>query len=136
MFEKLSLVSLIKAIITQLKGKTAAGVYDFVPQDEPFPFIYALAAGKEPNDTKDMFCEVYKVDIHAVAEPSNDNTAIYNLINEIEEALTEDITLPEGFNLICQYSDGVDTIYEEKETKEKHAILPFHFKVAYGYKIK
>mgnify|MGYP000355331848 CR=1 FL=1 len=58
------------------------------------------------------------------------------LFRSIEEALTEDITLPEGFSLVYQISDGVEAVYEETETKEKHAVLPVRFKVAYGYKIK
>lgn len=136
MLKKLSFIDLISAVIALLKRNTGAKVYDFVPENEPSPLIYVEAAGKEPNDTKTMFCEIYKVNIHAVAEPYKGNTAIYKLINEIEEALTEDITLPEGFDLIYQISDGVEAIYEEPETKEKHAVLPVRFKVAYGYKIK
>lgn len=135
MLKKLSFVDLIAALIALLKQNTDVKIYDFVPQDAPSPLIYIEAAGKQANDTKAMFCEVYSVNIHAVAEPYEGNTAIYKLINEIEEALTEDITLPEGFDVIYQLSDGVEAIYEE-ETKEKHAVLPVRFKVAYGYKIK
>lgn len=135
MLKKLSFVDLIAALIALLKQNTDVKIYDFVPQDAPSPLIYIEAAGKQANDTKAMFCEVYSVNIHAVAEPYEGNTAIYKLINKIEEALTEDITLPEGFDVIYQLSDGVEAIYEE-ETKEKHAVLPVRFKVAYGYKIK
>lgn len=135
MLKKLSFVDLIAALIALLKQNTDVKIYDFVPQDAPSPLIYIEAAGKQANDTKAMFCEVYSVNIHAVAEPYEGNTAIYKLINEIEEALTEEITLPEGFDVIYQLSDGVEAIYEE-ETKEKHAVLPVRFKVAYGYKIK
>lgn len=136
MLKKLSFVDLVAAVIALLKKNTNIKVYDFVPQNESSPLIYIEAAGKEPNDTKAMFCEVYKANIHAVAEPYKGNTAIYKLINEIEEALTEDITLSEGFDLVYQISDGVEAIYEEPKTKEKHAVLPVRFKVAYGYKIK
>lgn len=136
MLKKLSFVDLIAAVIALLKRNTDVSVFDFVPENEPSPLIYVEAAGKEPNDTKMMFCEVYRANVHAVAEPYAGNTAIYKLINQIEEALTEDITLPEGFDLIYQISDGVETIYEEPETKEKHAVLPIRFKVAYGYKTK
>ena len=136
MLKKLSFVDLIAAVIALLKKNTDVSVFDFVPKNEPSPLIYVEAAGKEPNDTKPMFCEVYSDNIHAVAEPYKGNTAIYKLINQIEEALTEDITLHEGFDLIYQLSDGVEAIYEETETKEKHAVLPVRFKVAYGYKTK
>lgn len=136
MLKKLSFIDLIAAVIALLKKNTDVSVFDFVPENEHSPLIYVEAAGKEANDTKAMFCEVYRVNIHAVAEPYKGNTAIYKLINQIEEALTEDITLPEGFDLIYQLSDGVEAIYEETETKEKHAVLPVRFKVAYGYKTK
>lgn len=136
MLKKLSFVDLVSSVISLLKTNTGEKVFDYVPVNEKSPLIYIEAVGKEPSDTKTMFCEVYKANIHAVAEPYKGNTAIYKLINEIEEALTEDITLPEGFDLIYQISDGVEAIYEEPETKEKHAVLPVRFKVAYGYKIK
>lgn len=136
MLKKLSFVDLVASIMSLLKTNTGEKVFDYVPVNEKSPLIYIEAAGKEPSDTKTMFFEIYKVNIHAVSEPYEGNTAIYNLINKIEEALTEDITLPEGFTLIFQISDGVNSIYDEPETKEKHAVLPVRFKVAYGYKIK
>lgn len=136
MLKKLSFVDLVASIISLLKTNTGEKVFDYVPVNEKSPLIYIEAAGKEPSDTKTMFCEVYNVNIHAVSEPYEGNTAIYKLINEIEEALTEDITLPEGFTLIFQISDGVNSIYDEPETKEKHAVISARFKAAYGYKIK
>lgn len=136
MLKKLSFLELTAAVISLLKKNTDLKVFDFVPENEPSPLVYVEAAGKKPNDTKTMFCEVYRINIHAVAEPYKGNTAIYKLINKIEEALTEDIELPEGFDLIYQLSDGVEAVYEETETNEKHAVLPLRFKVAYGYKTK
>lgn len=130
MFKKLSLVDLTAAVIQLLKKNTDIKTFDFVPENEPSPFAYVEAAGKENCDTKTMFCDLYKVNIHVISEQINGNTSIYKLINQIEEALTEDIILPEGFTLVYQLSQGIESIYEET-TKEKHAVMPVNFKVAY-----
>lgn len=136
MLKKLSFIELVSAIMNLIKSNTNEKVLDFVPLNEKSPFIFIEATGKQPSDSKNMFCEIYSVNIHAIAEPYEGNTAIYKLINEIEEALTVDIVLPEGFTLIYQISDGVSTIFDEEKTDEKHAVIPVRFKIAYGYKIK
>ena len=43
---------------------------------------------------------------------------IYDMIQKLQEAMTEDIVLPEGFELILQMDGGVQTIKKD-ETKEK-----------------
>ena len=53
----------------------------------------------------------------------------------LDEALTEDIRLPEGFELVMQTNNGVQTIKTD-ETNEKHAVLAYEFMVCYGFKWK
>lgn len=82
-----------------------------------------------------MWRDVFTVWIHAVAEPGESSVRIYSLIQELEEALTEDIELPEGFDLIMQTNNGVQTIKTD-ETNEKHAVLAYEFMICYGFKCK
>lgn len=82
-----------------------------------------------------MYRDVYTVWIHAVAQPGDSSVQIYEMIQQLEEALTEDVPLPEGFELILQTSNGVQTIKTD-ETNEKHAVLSFEFTVCYGFKCK
>ena len=51
---------------------------------------------------------------------------VYNLIENLQSALSEDITLPEPFELVMQTDNGVQTIKTD-ESGEKHAIVNFDF---------
>ena len=65
-----------------------------------------------------MFCEEYQIAAHIISPPGKGNTAVYQLIEQAEEALTEDVTLPEGFFLVYQMTDGVSAIYERKTNRK------------------
>lgn len=137
MLRKLGLVDLIQAVQNKVEQNTeGVRCYDSVPKNAPSPFYFVEVVGKRPADTKTMFCEIFTVWIHAIAAPDNGSSiGIYSMIESLEESMTEDIELPECFNLILQSSTGVQTIKTD-ETKEKHAVLAYEFKVSYGFKVK
>ena len=62
-------------------------------------------------------------------------SAMYKYIQKLEEAMTEDVTIPCPYKLVRQDSGGVRTIQND-ETGEKHAVMAFTFLVSYGYKVK
>lgn len=137
MLRKLGLVDLISAIQNRIEQNTELRCYDAVPKNTPSPFYFVEVTGKRPADTKTMFCEVFTVWVHAIAAPeeTGSSVGIYNLIERLEESMTEDIELPEPFNLVLQSNIGVQTIKLD-ETNEKHAVLAYEFKVSYGFKMK
>lgn len=135
MYKQLGLVDLIHRIQAKVEEKTGVKCYDAVPRNAPSPFYFAEVIGKRPAHTKTMYRDVYTVWIHAIAQPGDSSVQIYEMIQQLEEALTEDISLPEGFELILQVSNGVQTIKTD-ETNEKHAVLSFEFTVCYGFKCK
>lgn len=135
MYKQLGLVDLIHGIQAKVEEKTGVKCYDAVPRNAPSPFYFAEVIGKRPAHTKTMYRDVYTVWIHAIAQPGNSSVQIYEMIQQLEETLTEDISLPEGFELILQASNGVQTIKTD-ETNEKHAVLSFEFTVCYGFKCK
>ena len=135
MYKQLGLVDLIHGIQAKVEEKTGVKCYDAVPRNAPSPFYFAEVIGKRPAHTKTMYRDVYTVWIHAIAQPGNSSVQIYEMIQQLEETLTEDISLPEGFELILQVSNGVQTIKTD-ETNEKHAVLSFEFTVCYGFKCK
>ncbi len=135
MYKQLGLVDLIHGIQAKVEEKTGVKCYDAVPRNAPSPFYFAEVIGKRPAHTKTMYRDVYTVWIHAVAQPGDSSVQIYEMIQQLEEALTEDVPLPEGFELILQTSNGVQTIKTD-ETNEKHAVLSFEFTVCYGFKCK
>nr|DAU37975.1 MAG TPA: hypothetical protein [Caudoviricetes sp.] len=135
MYKQLGLVDLIHGIQAKVEEKTGVKCYDAVPRNAPSPFYFAEVIGKRPAHTKTMYRDVYTVWIHAIAQPGDSSVQIYEMIQQLEETLTEDISLPEGFELILQTSNGVQTIKTD-ETNEKHAVLSFEFTVCYGFKCK
>lgn len=135
MYKQLGLVDLIHGIQAKVEEKTGVKCYDAVPRNAPSPFYFAEVIGKRPAHTKTMYRDVYTVWIHAIAQPGDSSVQIYEMIQQLEETLTEDISLPEGFELILQVSNGVQTIKTD-ETNEKHAVLSFEFTVCYGFKCK
>ena len=131
----MGLVDLISAIQNKVEERTGIRCYDAVPINKISPFYYAEVVGKRPAHSKTMWRDIFTVWIHAIAEPGESSVQIYDLIQRLEEALTEDIDLPEEYELIMQTNNGIQTIKTD-ETKEKHAVLAYEFMVCYGYKCK
>lgn len=135
MYKQLGLVDLVSAIQKKVYDNTGIRCYDAVPQNASSPFYFAEVIGKRPVHSKTMYRDVFSVWIHAIAEPTDSSVSIYELIQKLEEALTEDIELPEGFELLMQTNNGIQTIKKD-ETNEKHAVLAYDFMVCYGFKCK
>lgn len=133
--KRLGLVDLISAIQNKVKVGTGKECYDHVEDNTPSPFYFAELVQMEPANSKTMFRDKYTVWIHAIAAPGDSSVGIYELIQDLEEAMTEDIILPEGFELIMQTYGGVQTITTD-ETNEKHAVCAFEFMVSYGFRCK
>ena len=110
MYKQLGLVDLIKAIQTKVENRTRVKCYDCVPDNVPSPFYFVEVIGKRPAHSKTMYRDIFTVWIHAIAEPKDSSVPIYQLINNLEEALTEDIELPDWVQLIMQTNNGVQTI--------------------------
>lgn len=134
-YKQMGLVELISAIQKKVENKTDLKCFDAVPVNEVSPFYYAQVVGKRPAHSKTMWRDIFTVWIHAIAKPGESSVQIYELIQKLEEALTEDIDLPEEYELIMQTNNGIQTIKAD-ETGEKHAVLAYEFMVCYGYKCK
>lgn len=134
-YKQMGLVDLISAIQKKVEERAGIRCYDAVPINKPSPFYYAEVVGKRPAHSKTMWRDIFTVWIHAIAEPGESSVQIYELIQNLEEALTEDIELPEEYELIMQTNNGIQTIKTD-ETNEKHAVLAYEFMVCYGYKCK
>lgn len=135
MYKRLGLVDLISAIQLKVEDKTGLKCYDAVPSDAPSPFYFAEVVQKKADNTKTMLRDVFTVFIHAVAEPTGSSEQIYDLIQKLEETLSEEIELSEEYELILQTENGLQALKTD-ETDEKHAVISYDFTVCYGYKFK
>lgn len=131
-YQKLSPVTLIAAVQDKIEALTDLRCYDHVPLNEESPLYFAEIIRIQPANSKTMFRDVYSVAIHCIAEESPSSVGVYNLIENLQSALSEDITLPEPFELVMQTDNGVQTIKTD-ESGEKHAIVSYDFTVCYGF---
>ena len=131
-YQKLSPVTLIAAVQDKIERLTDLRCYDHVPMNEESPLYFAEIAQIQPANSKTMYRDVYSVAIHCIAEESPSSVGVYNLIENLQSALSEDISLPEPFTLVMQTDNGVQTIKTD-ESGEKHAIVNFDFMVSYGF---
>ena len=134
-YQKLGLTDLIAAVQKKVTEKTGLPCYDHVEKNTPSPFYFAEVIRITPANSKTMYRDNITVYIHCIAEPGESSVQIYKLIEDLQEAMTEEIVLPDPFELIMQTDEGVQTIKTD-ETKEKHAIVPYTFMVCYGFKCK
>ena len=134
-YQKLSPVTLIAAVQDKIERLTDLRCYDHVPMNEESPLYFAEIAQIQPANSKTMYRDVYSVAILCIAEESPSSVGVYNLIENLQSALSEDISLPEPFTLVMQTDNGVQTIKTD-ESGEKHAIVNFDFMVSYGFMCK
>ena len=134
-YERLNFTKLLAAIQGKIQKKTGLNCYDAVPKNAKSPFYFAEIIQTLPAKSKTMYRDNFTVYIHAIAKENDSSVDIYDLIDGLQEALTEDISLPEPFDLVMQTDNGVQTIKTD-ESKEKHAILSHTFTVCYGFKCK
>lgn len=135
MLKQLSPIDLIAAVQKQVQEATNLRCYDFVDKGLKAPFYYVELIAKKPTASKTMYLEQIEVYIHAIAKADKSSVGIYQLIEKLQEAMTQDIKLPQGFNLYSQTSNGLITLQLD-ETNEKHAVNSYVFKVCYGFKCK
>ena len=134
-YQKLSPVTLMAAVQDKIERLTDLRCYDHVPMNEESPLYFAEIIRIQPANSKTMFRDVYSVAIHCIAEESPSSVGVYNLIENLQSALSEDISLPEPFTLVMQTDNGAQTIKTD-ESGEKHAIVNFDFMVSYGFMCK
>ena len=135
MMKKLSFVTLLAAVIQKVEENTGLRCYDAVPKDTAPPYYQAVFAGQLPEPNKTMLKERYQIHIHAVADGTNGSVAIFDLIQKVDEAMTEHIELPEDYELIMQTPTGAQPPYLDEDGTMR-SIIGYDLTIFYGYKMK
>lgn len=136
MLKKLSILDMHVAVKNRIEEATDLRCVDHIRLNEPSPFTFLDIVGMEERNTKTMYVDQFTIHVHVISAPSEGSIQHYKNIQDVQEALTEYIDLPEGYELFGQASSGLVSNYIEKETNERHAVLGFVFKISYGFKIK
>ena len=125
----------LMAAIKQRAERSGLPVYDRVPDNEESPLIYMQLVAQRPADTKTMYCSEYEVWLHVIAEETPSSVPMFEYIQQVQEAMTDDIVLPERFELVLQTNNGVQYTAIDP-SGESHAVLSYMFRIAYGFKCK
>lgn len=134
MLQKLSFISILAAVIQKVEVNTDLRCYDAVPKDNLVPYYHVEMLGSIPEKSKTMQKDRYQVVIHVHTE-GDGSTKIFDAIQKLEEALTEDIELPGDYEVTLQVPNGVSQILDEADGT-KHAVIGYDFVVFSGYKMK
>lgn len=135
MIQKLSFTTVLSSIIKKVEEKTGLRCYDSIPTDAPVPFYFAEIVGQLPDPSKTMLKERYQVFIHVFADGSNGSVPVFEGIQKLEESLSEEIELPEEYEIVMQIPNGLQRIIDEPDGI-KHAVMGYDFVIFYGYKMK
>ncbi|MBC1937186.1 DUF5072 family protein [Listeria grandensis] len=135
MLQKLSFTEIIGAVQRRINEGTDLDCKDIVPKKVPVPFCSVELLQHIPDPSKTMWKEKYEVFVHVFEKGDESSVPIYTAIKKVEEAMTEYVKLPEGYELIMQTATGVQRILTE-EDGAKHAVLGYSFTVCYGFKMK
>jgi hypothetical protein len=133
--QKLSFTTVLSSIIKKVEEKTGLRCYDSIPADAPVPFYFAEIVGQLPDPSKTMLKERYQVFIHVFADGTNGSIPVFNGIQKLEESLSEEIELPEEYEVVMQMPNGLQRIIDETDGT-KHAVMGYDFVIFYGYKMK
>ena len=132
MLKRLSIAEFLGALIDAVEARTGLRCYSD-PNGEKSPFFCAEVLGTEPANTKTMFVDRFDVRFHCISEAvvPYSKAPAFRRVQALEEALTEDLALPEPFYMHRQESMGLQTMKKD-ETGEGHAVLEYSFHVCYG----
>lgn len=133
--QQFPITQLIKAIQTRVKKTTGMKCLDHVEKNEKSPFYYVEFRQSKPGNSKTLFVQDYTIYIHIITEETESSVPVYKYIELLEEAMTQDVEIPDPYGLVFQMNNGVQSIYRE-ETGEIHGIVNFLFRISYGYKCK
>jgi hypothetical protein len=136
MLQQLSVVEVVGGVMDVLKKNIPdVPVKDSMPKDSITPMINVSFGGIEPADTKTMFRTKYQILLYGFADGSHGSVAIFNLIQQIQEAMTDEPALPDGCELIGSFPKGVAAIQDQSDGS-KMCVLTYELTISYGFKFK
>lgn len=136
MLQRMSIAEFLGTIITQVRERTGLPCVSD-PDGEKSPFYSVELLQTQPQNNKTEYIDRYDVNIHCISEPVRpySSAPVLDLVQRLEEAMSEDVGLPEPFDLCRQEYGGIQAIKRD-ESDEGHAVLSFSFLVGYGFRCK
>ena len=135
MYKQLSITDLIKSVKKLIDTNTELHCYDIPPDNQPAPLVYVQLVGLDTADTKTLYCKEYTLWLHVIDDETKSHVPLYRHIEEVQEAMTDDLDLASCFSVVAATDKGINTIKKD-ESGEMHAVLEYSYKIAYGMQIK
>lgn len=136
MIQQLSFVDVLAGVIDLLeKNINDIPVFDHFEKNQNRPFIHAEIVGLDPVPSKTMWKDKFQIYIHGWADGKQSSQPIFDVVDKIRSAMTEEIQLPEGYDLLLQKPEGTQRILDD-EDKTKHAVMGYSLTITYGFKYK
>ncbi|MEI5991442.1 hypothetical protein A5881_002977 [Enterococcus termitis] len=136
MIEQLALSDLLSGVLGVLRQTIKdVPILDYVPKDQDIPFVNVEVVGVEPVPSKTMWKDKYIIYIHGWADGSESSVPIFDIADKIREAMTVEVALPEGYDLLLQRPEGVQRILQD-EADVRHVVVGYALTVTYGFKMK
>lgn len=136
MMKRLSAAEFLGCLIATIEKRTGISCYDNA-DNKPSPLYSVQLLRTEPANTKTMFIDRYEVSIHCISEEVEpySNAPVLRLVQQLEEAMTDDLKLKVPYLLHRQDYLGLQALKKDP-SGEGHAVLNFTFHICYGYRCK
>jgi|GEM_PF-2519218 len=128
MFKSISLAEMMNAIMANVETNTGIQCYNAIPAAPQEPYYYLEIIEKTPLYSKTIRRDSFVVRFHAMPINNQSMAPTYDMLHRLEEALGQEIELPEGFDLFLQQSNGIQKL-EIEEFKETRTVAIYNFVV-------
>ncbi len=118
-FQRLSSDSTLSGMVT--------GVFDQVPENQPYPYVVIGEPNELPFDTKNTFGEEISLVIHVWSKYPGKKEA-YNILGACQQALAKKLTV-DGFRLLKVDRAGKQ-VFDDIDPVIKHGVLRMRYTIS------
>lgn len=96
-------------------GNLITGIYDYIPDNNPFPYITISQVSLVKNNTLGLSGKTLNIDVHIFSDYSG-NSVVYSILDQLNVTLDHPDTLPsaEGWDIDYVRFENSDVIVEKE----------------------
>lgn len=118
-YQRLSTNAELAAMVT--------GVFDYVPKDQPYPYITIGEPIADPFDTKTTLGEQIAIVIHTWSQYDGKKES-YDLLNKSLQITSRKLQLDDGFKIDLQERTGMQ-VFDDIDGRTYHGVLRLRFTI-------
>ncbi len=129
MLKKVGFKKLISAVQDNINRNAGIVCCDVIPENGQGPYCFIRQIDKSSKKIKPVYIETFSIQI-CVVPGNGEDEDLFAVVHKVEEGLTEEISLPEGVELLLQAGKELSVLCGDEMTK-RQAELIYEFKVVY-----